>query len=68
MAEPKKKCYIVRCQVNMDASREETVLVKATKPHIACSKAVGELIKRGFFHARVNSYEEVQYKDGGKND
>ena len=59
MADPKKKCYIVRCQVNMDASREETVLVKATKPHIACQKAVGELIKQGFFHANVVSCKEA---------
>lgn len=59
MGNPKKKCYIVRCQVNMDASREETVLVKATKPQIAYQKVVDELIKQGFFHARVVSCKEA---------
>ena len=59
MTEPKKKCYIVKCEVNMNASHVETVLLKATKPHIACEKAVGALIKNGFFHAKVISCKEA---------
>lgn len=59
MAESKKKCFMVKCVVNMDASREETVLVKTTKPHLARQKAEAELRNNGFFHAKAFSCEEV---------
>jgi hypothetical protein len=60
MTEKKKKCYIVKCEVNMDASTEETVIVKATKPHLACQKATAELRNNGFFHASVRSCKEME--------
>ena len=59
MADSKKKCFMVKCIVNMDASREEMVLVKTTKPHLARQKAEAELRNNGFFHAKAFSCEEV---------
>ena len=59
MAEQKKKCFAVKCIVNMDASHEELVLVKTTKPHLACQKAEAELRNNGFFHAKAFSCKEV---------
>ena len=53
MADAKKKCYMVKCIVNMDASHEEMVLVKTTKPHLARQKAEAELRNNGFFHAKA---------------
>ena len=60
MSEKKKKCYIVKCEVNMDASRYETVIVKTTKPHLARQKAEAELRNHGFFHARAVSCNEME--------
>lgn len=55
----KKKGFIVKCTVNMDASKEETVIVKATKPHLACQKAEAALRNIGFFHVRAFSCTEL---------
>lgn len=55
-----KKCYIVKCEVNMDASHVETVLVKTTKPHLARQKAEAELRNCGFFHAKTISCKELE--------
>ena len=59
MSEKKKKCYIVKCEVNMDASHYETVIVKTTKPHLACQKAEAELKNNGFFHVIPVSCNEM---------
>jgi hypothetical protein len=60
MSDKKKKTYIVKCIVNMCANHEETVIVKATKPHLAAQKAEAELRNNGFFHARAYSCEEME--------
>lgn len=65
MTMDKKKCFMVKCIVNMDASHEETVLVKATKPHLACQKAEAECRNHGFFHAKAFSCVEL---GGASND
>ena len=59
MAEKKKKTYIVKCEVDMCANHEETVIVKATKPHIAMQKAEAELRNNGYFHARAFYCTEI---------
>lgn len=56
----KKKAYIVKCVVNMSANRVETVIVKTTKPHLAASRAIVELLNSGFFHASVISCKEME--------
>lgn len=58
--EPKKKTWFVKCEVNMDASHYEVVLVKATKPHLARQKAEAELRNKGFFHARAFYCKEME--------
>lgn len=60
MTNKEKKPYIVKCVVNLDASKEETVIVKTTKPHLACQKAEAELRNNGFFHAKAFSCEEMK--------
>jgi hypothetical protein len=59
MAEKKKKTYFVKCTVDLDASREQSVIVKATKPHIAIQKAEAELRNNGHFHARAFYCNEI---------
>lgn len=56
---PKKKAWLVKCEVNMDASREETVIVKATKPHLARQIAEAEVRNHGYFHARAYYCKEL---------
>ena len=55
----KKKAYIVKCNVNMDASREETVIVKTTKPHLAMQIAEAELRNNGYWHAKAFNCKEM---------
>ena len=59
MKKKTKKTYRVRCEVNMDASRDATVLVVATKPTLAYKKAEQELKRQGFFCVFVRDCEEV---------
>ena len=54
-----KKCYMVKCIVNMDASHEELVLVKTSKPHLAIQKAESALRNAGFFHVKAFSCKEM---------
>lgn len=60
MKETKKKAWLVKCEVNMDSNRNEVVVVKATKPHLASQKAEALLRDSGFFHARAYYCKEVQ--------
>lgn len=60
MKKKTKKTYRVCCEVNMDASHDATVMVVATKPKLACDKAVKELLRQGFFYAWPRSCEEVE--------
>lgn len=55
----KKKRFLVRCTVNMDARTDKVVIVKTTKPHLACQKAEAELRNNGFFHAKAYSCVEL---------
>lgn len=55
----KKKAYLVKCTVNMDASHEEMVVVKTTKPHLAVQLAESELRNNGFFHAKAFTVVEL---------
>lgn len=59
MGDKKKKCFMVKCIVDMDASEEETVLVRTTKPHLAIQKAEAELRNNGFFHAKAFYCKEI---------
>lgn len=59
MKKKTKKTYRVRCEVNMDASREATVVVVATKPELACRKAEQELRRQGFFYAWAKDWTEL---------
>ena len=65
MSEKKKKAYFVTCTVNMDASKEQSVIVKATKPHIAMKKAEAELRNNGFFYARAFYCNEMDGDGNG---
>lgn len=60
MSDTKKKTYFVKCIVNMDASHVECILVRATKPHLARSKAESELRNHGFFHAKAFYCNEME--------
>lgn len=60
MSERKKKTWLIKCEVNYNASHFETVVVMATKPHIAIQKAEAELNNSGFFGARAYSCEELK--------
>lgn len=60
MSEPKKKAWLVKCEVNMDASHVETVIVKTTKPHLARQMAEALLRDHGYFHAKAYYCEEVK--------
>lgn len=57
MGEAKKKLWLVRLEVNMDASHEVKVLVKATKEHLARQKAIKECYAQGYFYASPISCE-----------
>lgn len=59
MREKKKKVYFVKCTVDMDASKERSVIVTATKPHIAIQKAEAVLRNNGHFHARAFYCNEI---------
>ena len=55
----KKNAYIVKCTVNMNASHEETVIVKTTKPHLAMQIAEAELRNNGYWHVKAFSCKEM---------
>ena len=55
MGKAKKKNFTVTCEVNLDATKIETVEVRSTKAHIAVKQAEDKLKARGFFHVSVKS-------------
>lgn len=57
MKEPKKKWYIVKCIVNMDAGSVRDVWVKTTKPELAARSAEKLLMENGYRTARAFSCE-----------
>lgn len=54
-----KKLYAVSCTVNHDASSNETVTVRTTKPDLACKKAEAILRDKGFSGVFAYSCKEV---------
>lgn len=53
------KRWLVKCAVNMDASNEANVILKANSERNAKSKAINDLYARGYFHVEVLSCEEM---------
>ena len=60
MKEKKKKTYFVKCTVDLDASKEQSVIVKATNPHIAMQKAEAECRNVGHFQAKAFYCNEMK--------
>lgn len=56
------KTYRVRCELNMCADKVETVYIKTNLCNKAIQKAEEEMKKRGCFHVKVISCEEVTEK------
>ena len=56
----RKKTYFVKCTVNMCANDERSVIVKATKPHLAMQKAEAECRNNGCFHAKAFYCNEMK--------
>ena len=54
------KRWLVECEVNMDASREVSIIVKANTERKAESKAINECFKKGYFYAKVISIGEME--------
>ena len=54
------KSWLVACEVNMDASHWEELIVKANTERKARSFAMNELYKKGFFHVNIVSCKEMQ--------
>jgi predicted transcriptional regulator len=60
MTKKKKKSYKVICEVNMDASHMETVIVKATKKELAMKQAERKLYDTTeYFLVSARSCEEL---------
>ena len=57
------KKWLVKCQVNMDASREVSVIVKANTERKAKAKAISECHHNKYFHVTVLSCKEMD-KEG----
>ena len=50
----KKKSYLVKFEINMEARQEDKIIVKATKPSVAVKIAEEKLMKeKGYFHMKV---------------
>lgn len=53
------KKWLVKCQINMDASTEENLIVKANTERKARVKAEDLCYKKGFFHVQILSCKEI---------
>lgn len=61
------KKWLVKCQVNMDASHEENIIVNSNTERKAKIKAEKECYKKGYFHVNIISCKELEisiYDDG----
>ena len=54
------KSWYVVCEVNMDASSEEKVTIKANTQRNAERSAINKLHKEGYFHVKIISCKEVK--------
>lgn len=61
------KSWLVVCEVNMNASNYVKLIVKANTQRKAESFAINQLYKRGYFHVKLVSCEELQ-KGGNANE
>lgn len=53
------KSWWIVCEVNMDASHEEKIIVKANTRRNAESFAINSLYKEGYFHVKLVSCKEI---------
>ena len=60
--------WIVKCSINLDASKEVNVIVIANTERNARSKAIKECEKKGYFLPHIISCENCDYKKGGEGD
>lgn len=54
------KSWLVVCEVNMDASHWEELIVKANTERKARSFAINELYKRGYTHVSIVSCKVME--------
>ena len=54
------KEWLVKCEVNMDASKEVNIDVKANTERKAKIKAENECRNRGYFHVNIISCKEME--------
>lgn len=54
------KSYWVACEVNMNASHEVKMVVKANTQRKAESFAINSLYNDGYFHVKLISCKEIQ--------
>lgn len=54
------KSWCVVCEVNMDASHEIKVIVKANTQRKAESFAINSLYKDGYFHVKLVSCKQMR--------
>ena len=53
------KRWLVKCEVNMDASNEVDVIVKANTERKAKLLAINECYKKGYFHVNILTCKEM---------
>lgn len=51
--------WLVKCEVNMDASKEVSVIVKANTERKAKIKATDKCYSEGYFHVNIVSCKEM---------
>ena len=51
--------WLVKCEVNMDASNEVGVIVKANTERKAKIMAANECYKKGYFHVNILTCKEM---------
>ena len=60
------KKWLVKCEVNMDASHEEKIIIKANTEHKARIKAQNECYNKGYFHVNIISCKEMNDESQGE--
>lgn len=55
-----KKCWFVRCEVNMGEEQPVLLIIKAEKPGQAMQLAEAECRNNGYWHARAFHCKEVE--------
>lgn len=56
----KKKAYFVKCSIDDDEHKEQTVIVKAENPYIATQKAEAVCRNSGYFQAKAIYCNEME--------